>query len=95
MDPTFTPLALGPDLTIASAAALRTRLLAALATATPLHLDLSAVEEIDSAGVQLLLAARRSLQASGRTWRVSAAPAVVVQTLAVLGLSVADLGPQA
>jgi HPt (histidine-containing phosphotransfer) domain-containing protein/ABC-type transporter Mla MlaB component len=52
-------LALGPELTIAQAALCRDQLLDALcATPGDLALDLSAVTDIDSAGMQLLLATR-------------------------------------
>jgi anti-sigma B factor antagonist len=65
MSDTPTVLALEGDLTIHHAAELKNRLLAALAAGTRC-LDLRDVDECDSAGVQLLLAARRSAQASGR-----------------------------
>ena len=61
-------LALGPELTISQAAAVRDALVDALcATAGDLQLDLGAVAEIDSAGVQLLLATRRSVAERGAT----------------------------
>ena len=65
MNPTSPVLALEGDLTIHHAAELKDRLLAALAAGTRC-LDLSDVAECDSAGVQLLLAARRSAQESGQ-----------------------------
>ena len=81
------PLALGPDLTIAQAAAWRDQLLDALCTSPDsLTLDLSAVTDIDSAGVQLLLAARRSVSERGATLTLAGVPPLVADALAVFGL---------
>lgn len=78
---------LGPELTISQAAALRDALVDALcATAGDLQLDLGAVTEIDSAGVQLLLATRRSVAERGATLTLTAASAPVAEALAVFGL---------
>jgi len=52
------------ELTIFTAAELRLQLLEALATNTELEVDLAHVSEIDSAGLQLMLAAKR--EAAGR-----------------------------
>jgi len=71
-------LGLAGDFCIVAAAELRERLLAALAEADALEVDLAAVTEMDSAGVQLMLAATRSAAAAGKSLRfVAAAPAVV------------------
>ncbi|MBL8341923.1 MAG: STAS domain-containing protein [Rubrivivax sp.] len=81
-------LSLGAELTIVKAAALRETLLARLATAPrELRLDLGEVSEFDSAGVQLLLAARRSLAEAGGRLVVGAASATVRQGLEVFGLT--------
>jgi len=94
------PAILGNDLTIAAAAACRAQLAAALAAqAGDLTLDLSGVSEFDSSGLQLLLAARRSLAARGAALRIVAASATVRAALAVLGLEAlleadAALAPQ-
>ncbi len=82
------PFALGPELTIAFAAGVREQLAAAVAAAPagPLTLDLSGVSEFDSAGLQLLLATRRSLAAAGRTLHLQAPSAVVQDALQVFGL---------
>lgn len=80
-------LALGPELTISQAASVRDTLVDALcATAGDLQLDLGAVAEIDSAGVQLLLATRRSVAERGATLTVTAASTPVAEALAVFGL---------
>ena len=61
------PLALEGELTIYSAAELQARLVAALADAPEgLDIDLAGVTEIDSAGVQLLMATHRTALASNR-----------------------------
>lgn len=80
-------LALGPELTIAFAAASHQQLAEALAGADAmLTLDLSGVTEFDSAGLQLLLATRRSLAARGRALRLAAPSPVVRDALGVFGL---------
>jgi len=80
-------LTLGPELTIAFAASERERLAEALRKPdTGLALDLATVTEFDSAGVQLLLAARRSLAARGSSLQITAASAVVRDALSVFGL---------
>ena len=80
-------LTLGPELTIAFAASERERLAEALRKPdTGLALDLATVTEFDSAGVQLLLATRRSLAAQGRTLRLAGAGAAVRDALDVFGL---------
>lgn len=77
------------EMTIYRAAELRTALLAALGEGGDLLLELDAVDAFDSAGVQLLLAARRSARAAGRTLRLVAPSAGVTQVLATLGLATA------
>ena len=75
------------EFTIYRAAELAVALKAALADVPPggaFEIDLSEVTEMDSAGVQLLIAARRSSEDSGRSLRIaqpSAAVADVFQTL--------------
>lgn len=61
-------LVLEGELTIYGAAELQARLVASLADAPEgLDIDLSGVSELDSAGVQLLMAARRAALATGRS----------------------------
>jgi len=82
------PLALGPEMTIAYAAECRITLANALAmTAGDLPLDLSAVTEVDSSALQLLLATRRSLRERGHRLRIVASSAVVRDAAGVLGLA--------
>lgn len=81
------PLAIDGELCIAEAAALRQTLLQALpAPAQALALDLSAVSACDSAGVQLLLALRRSLAEQGSALHLAKPAEPVRQALAVFGL---------
>ena len=79
------------ELTIYRAAELKPALLGA-----PV-LELAGVSEIDTAGVQLLLLARREAQAQGRGWRIGARSAAVDEALALLGLadSLGDLPAEA
>ena len=81
------PLALGPDLTIAHAATCRDALVDALcATAGDLVLDLRGVTDIDSAGLQLLLATRRSVAERGAALQITGLSETAAEALAVFGL---------
>jgi len=85
---TAAPLALGPDLTIAYAAECRITLANALAmNAGDLPLDLSAVTEVDSSALQLLLATRRSLRERGHRLNIVASSPAVRDAACVLGLA--------
>ena len=79
------PWQLGHDWTIPMASDLHGQLLAALmAGADPAEapvLDLGAVESIDSSGVQLLLALRRSLQERGQELVITQASKPVREAL--------------
>ncbi len=82
-----TTIRLDGDLNIQAAAATCETLRAALAQARgDLVLDLSLVQGCDSAGVQLLLAARRTLAARGRVLRLAEPAPAVVEALTTLGL---------
>ncbi|EHR69731.1 anti-anti-sigma regulatory factor (antagonist of anti-sigma factor) [Burkholderiales bacterium JOSHI_001] len=85
MSETTPVLALDSDLTIHHAAELKDRLLAALAAGTRC-LDLRDVGECDSAGVQLLLAARRSAQQQGHTLSLAPVSEPVREVLQRYGL---------
>lgn len=75
-------LALGPELSIVQAAQTREQLLAWLAeNPGPLSLDLSAVDEFDSAGVQLLLALQASLRDRGQVLQLGRASQAVRNAL--------------
>jgi len=77
------------ELTIYRAAELWDALKAQLADvpeAACLEIDLSAVSEMDSAGVQLLLATKKSARASGRELRLAGRSAAVDEVLGTLRL---------
>lgn len=87
IDTPVAPLSLGPELTIAQAAACRDALVDALCAGPgDLALELSGVTDIDSAGVQLLLALARSVRARGGALTLGRPSAEVRAALAVLGL---------
>lgn len=71
----------GNDLTIYSAMQTKPTILEALAHCTALEIDLSQVGEIDSAGFQLLLLAKREAARQGKTLRLAAHSAAVRETL--------------
>ena len=90
MSETDHPLSIEGELTIYRAAELCDVLKASLA-ATPEHgtlaLDLRGVTEMDSAGAQLLLAAKKSALATGRALRVAGSSGAVDEVLAILRLA--------
>ena len=83
-----TPIALGPELTIPFAAAARDTLFDAVRASTgDLAVDLRGVTDMDSAGVQLLLSASRSLAERGDALQLQAPSACVREALLVFGLN--------
>jgi anti-anti-sigma regulatory factor len=79
--------AIGPDVTVAYAADTHGQLMAALpAMVGNPRLDLSAVTDFDSSGVQLLMALRASLADKGQTLQLVAPSAVVRNALDTFGL---------
>ena len=89
MNPLSTPLCLAGELTIYRATEWRSCLqaaLAGLAEGAALDIDLSAVTEMDSAGVQLLMAARKSAQAAGGALRLVGHSAAVREVFAAMDL---------
>jgi anti-anti-sigma factor len=78
------PLRIDGEMTIFRAAELKPLL---LATPAPTAVDLSEVTEIDSAGLQLLLVARREALAQQREFHLVAPSRAVVDLLALLELS--------
>ena len=80
-------LQLGPDWTIPQAAELRQQLLTQLSLdLEPVQLDLALVENMDSSGVQLLLALRSSLAAREQSLSLLNPSGAVRAALAVYGL---------
>jgi anti-sigma B factor antagonist len=86
------PLNFGSDWTIGQAAELHTQLMGALQSGEPVTLDLSGVEAIDSAGVQLLLSWRATLSERGMPVGLMGVSATVRSALTVYGLGAELLG---
>lgn len=80
-------LTLVGELTIFTAAASREQMLAALAAADEIEMDLSQVSEIDSAGLQLLVAAKREAALHGKVLHFSGHSAAVLDALDLTDLS--------
>jgi anti-sigma B factor antagonist len=74
------------EMTIYRAAELKPVLLDAMRTQAAPALDLSAVTEFDSAGLQLLLVAREEAARLGKRLAVSAASSSVRDAFALLGM---------
>lgn len=85
-------LRLEPELTIYSAAQVKQALVDALVARNALTLDLTDVCEVDSAGVQLLLAAMRHAGAQGVPLLLASHSEAVQEAFALLGLD-AQLAP--
>lgn len=74
------------SMTIYEAAAQKVELLAALDSAPALELDLGAVDEADTAGLQLLLLLRREAAAGGKPVRVVSVSPALAEVLDRYGL---------
>lgn len=74
-------LAVEEDMTVYNAPAQKTMLLDAVAQCRELELDLSRVGEIDTAGFQVLLLAKREALDAGKALRVSAHSKAVTELL--------------
>ena len=83
------PTTVVENLTAARAAEIRDALLTQLGSGGDLELDLSAVTEVDVAGLQLLCAAHRSAVAAGRELVVAGASEALREALRVSGLATA------
>jgi anti-sigma B factor antagonist len=81
------PLRLDGEMTIYRAAELKQALLAAIDGAASLALDLSGVTEIDSAGLQLLMLAKRTAQSKGGDLHLAAQSNAVADVLDLLDLA--------
>lgn len=85
-------LSITGEMTIMAASAVRDQVLAALQeSSTSATLDLSQVEAIDSAGVQILLAARRTAAARELGLVVTGITPAIAEALAVYGLDAEHL----
>ena len=75
------------ELTVYRVGELKQQLLPALLDAVELEIDLAGVTEIDTAGVQLLIAMKRSAAATDRQLRLHGHSAPVLDALNLLGLA--------
>ncbi len=82
-----TSLRLSGELTIYHAADLQQALLPLAAPGGDWALDLSGVTDIDSAGIQILLAARRTLAAHGAAIRLAACGPAAQAVFSLYGLA--------
>ncbi len=80
-------LSIDGELSIYRAAELKPLILQAVAASRELEIDLSGVTECDTAGVQLLLLAKRSAAEAGHALRLVRHSAVVVDVLQLLDLA--------
>lgn len=80
-------LRLAGELTIYNAMAVKEALLDALADASEVVLDLEAVAEIDTSGVQLLITAVREAKSAGKLLRLQGASAAVLGLIELYDLS--------
>ncbi len=74
------------ELNIYTAMEMKDTLLAGLLTNEELELDLSAVDEFDAAGLQLLIMAKQGATALGRTLKITGHTPVVLDILNLSGL---------
>jgi len=79
-------LALSGELNIYRAAELKQELLAAIAAAPALELDLAAVTELDTAGLQVLMLAKQAAGALGRELHLVQHSAAVLEVFDLLDL---------
>jgi anti-anti-sigma factor len=82
----LSPLQIEGEMTIYRAAELHGLLQQQLAAGNGLEIDLSAVTEIDSAGAQLLVAAKKTAQAAGRELRLIGHSPAVLEVFELLNL---------
>ncbi len=80
-------LALEGDMTIYHATALKEQLLHALDEHDRLELDLSGVTEIDTAGCQILVLARREADRLGKPLQLAGVSASVAEVLTFYGIA--------
>lgn len=91
--PVITPLALPPELTIYSVGELHPQWLAWLSQGAaglpadaPAEVQAAAVDQVDAAGLQLLLSLHRALADRGRRLQIQAPSAVLQSSCEALGL---------
>lgn len=82
-----TTVSLDGELTIYRASELCASLKLALTGAAELELNLAAVTEMDSAGVQLLISAKKTAHAAGHTLRLTGHSPAVLEVFEALNLA--------
>ncbi len=80
-------VSLAGEVTVFNAGAVRDRLISALEDTDDVDVDLSQVTEIDSAGVQLIVAAKREAEARHKAMHFSGCTPAVLDVVTLLGLS--------
>jgi anti-anti-sigma regulatory factor len=75
------------NMTIYTAADLKPLILAEVRGSESPEFDLAGVSEIDSAGIQLLVMARREARSAGRTLRISGVRPAVSESLCFISLA--------
>jgi anti-sigma B factor antagonist len=85
--PTLRVVRLTGELTVHSAAEQKASLLAAIHAADGIELDLSEVAELDTAGLQVLLLAKRESEQLGKVLRLLAPAQAVSDVLAIAHLN--------
>ena len=84
--PASVELALPQLLDVSSVTAVQNELATVLATARNVAVDLSAVERVDGAGLQLLVALKTYVEQAGGVFRLQASSSAVAQAVDVAGL---------
>ncbi len=74
------------EMTIYHTATIKAALLDALAQSHEIELDLSAVSELDTSGVQLLMLMKREAVAAGKALKLSGHSSAVLEVFELLGL---------
>ncbi|HEX8962561.1 MAG TPA: STAS domain-containing protein [Rhodocyclaceae bacterium] len=80
-------MALAGEVTVFNAGTIRSQLLAALDGTDDVDVDLSQVTEIDSAGVQLIVAAKREAESRNKALHFTGCSGPVLDVIGLLGLS--------
>lgn len=80
-------LALAGELTIHHSAAVKERLLASIRACARVDVDLSSVTDIDTAGMQVLLIAKREAEASGARLQLGGLSAAVLDLVGLFNLA--------
>lgn len=88
------PLRIAGNLDIYEVGNLRAALLEHLANRSSIVLDLSGIKSCDTAGLQLLLAARQSAIRDGKSFSVQTGSSVLEDCLNALGINPEILQPQ-